>query len=413
MKESGIVLGVFHKQDSEREMERELFEISDLAYSVSIDVKETVTQKIERISPSLYIGEGKASEVKVMLKSLRCNVVIMTKPVSPVQLRNLEKSFGCKVIDRNELILSIFARNARSNISKIEVELAQYKYLLPRLTGQGIMMSRTGGGIGTRGPGETKLETDRRMIEQRIDFLEKKLAQYRNNSQQRMKNRNSLFTVSLLGYTNAGKTTLMNALTREKLYADDRLFTTLETTTRRLFKDILITDTIGFLANLPHELISSFSLTLKEVYESDLKLIVLDISDEYVKEKFDDVNRILDDLYPPRNDRVYVFNKTDSMVDESKVGYFKGHTLESIFISAKTGDNVREVRDTIMKKFLSSLKLVRVKADRQNGDMLKFIYGNGYIEKQKETKKSIIFDVYFSERNLNLLNKKYCPEDAG
>jgi len=245
------------------------------------------------------------------------------------------------------------------------------------------------------------------MIEKRIDFLEKKLKQYNENSEQRMKNRKTLFTVSLLGYTNAGKTTLMNALTKGKLYADDRLFTTLETTTRRLFKEILLTDTIGFLANLPHELINSFSLTLKEVYESDLKLIVLDISDEYIKEKYDDVNKILDDLYPARNDRIYILNKTDSLIDISGERYLKEHIKNPIFISAKNLENVSLVRDIIMEKFLLTLQKCSISVERDDAECIKFIYANGYVGNQKVKGRKMLFELFLSERNLSIFQKRF------
>ena len=407
MRERGILVGLFDKHATMSHMERRISELEDLSRTLSVDIQETIVQKIQNINPATYMGFGKVEELKEAAVKLKAKTLILSVPVSPMQLRNLEDRMSMKVIDRNELILSIFAKNASSNISMAEVELAQYRYLLPRLTGKGIMMSRLGGGIGTRGPGETKLETDRRHIEKKIDFLKKKLEHYKKNIDVRNKNRSNVFNVCLIGYTNAGKTRIMSRLVSEGFVSDDKLFTTLDTVTRKLNRSVVLTDTVGFLGELPHEIIKSFELTIEEAAGADLKLIVIDISDKYVQETIDDLHKIIEDLSLNKNERLYVFNKTDVLVNTSLLNHYKDVYQDSIFISAKTGENIDILKKRIMDIFLSKLVRFDITADPSSGDMIKFINTLGHGVKQKIVRNKLVIEFYMSVQNANNFKKKF------
>ncbi len=399
MKERAIVLGIFRKNDTASHIDRRLEEMRRLCMTAGIEVLESFAQRSDSINPAYYAGTGKLEQIGTVADELKADLIVTAMALSPVQHRNIETMLNMKVIDRNELILIIFAKNAKSNISKIEAELAQYRYLLPMLTGKGIMMSRTGGGIGTRGPGEKKLEIDRRRIEQRIHLLNKRLAKYKQDSMQRRKSRKNAFNVSLVGYTNAGKTTIMNALTSKALTAQDSLFTTLDTTTRKLTRDIVLTDTIGFLGELPHELIQSFDLTLSEASDADLKLIVCDISDRYAEENLYDVSKVLSSLGFMKGKVLYVFNKTDSLVDSGRIKYFRSLYPESVFISAKSGYNIDLLKNAIEEKLRESLKKVSVTVDDDESEIINFILSKGHIVRQNSEKRGIHFEVFFNDRD--------------
>lgn len=399
MKERAIVLGIFRKNDTALHIDRRLEEMKRLCGTAGIEVLESFAQRSDSINPAYYAGTGKLEQIGAVADELRADLIVTAMALSPVQHRNIEAMLNMKVIDRNELILIIFAKNAKSNISKIEAELAQYRYLLPMLTGKGIMMSRTGGGIGTRGPGEKKLEIDRRRIEQRIHLLNKRLAKYKQDSIQRRKSRKKAFNVSLVGYTNAGKTTIMNALTARTLITRDSLFTTLDTTTRQLSRDIVLTDTIGFLGELPHELIQSFDLTLSEASDADLKLIVCDISDRYAEENLYDVSKVLSSLGFMKGKVLYVFNKTDTLVDTGRIEYFRSLYPESVFISAKNGHNIDKLRHAVEEKLQESLKRVNVTVSDDETEIMNFILSKGHVVKQNSGKRGMHFEVFFNDRD--------------
>jgi len=407
MKEKGIILGLFPKNVKVNHIERRITEIEDLSRTLSIDIQEIIVQKISDINPATYMGFGKVEELKKISEKLNARTLILSIAISPMQMRNLESRLSMKVIDRNELILSIFAKNASSNISMVEVELAQYRYMLPRLTGKGVMMSRLGGGIGTRGPGETKLETDRRYIEKKIDFLKKKLEHYKKNAEVRNKNRSNVFNVCLIGYTNAGKTKIMNRLVSHGFLSDDKLFTTLDTVTRKLDRSIVLTDTIGFLGELPHEIIKSFELTIEEAAKADLKLIVIDISDKYVSDTLDDIHKIIEELNLDKNERLYVFNKIDILVNRSLLNYYKEIYPDSILISAKTEENIKKLKNKIMEIFYSKLERFDISIEPSNTDMIKFINSFGHIVKQRIEENKLRIEFFMGIKYANSLRKKY------
>ncbi len=411
MKEKCLIVGAFSKHAETISLDRRMNEMKLLAETANLDVFETIIQKIEDINPATFIGKGKVEEVAVFVQEFNIDLVIMSIPLSPVQLRNLESEWKTKVIDRNELILDIFAKNAKTNISKIETELAQYSYMLPRLTGKGILMSRTGGGIGTRGPGEKKLELDRRKILNRVDILKRKLSKYSQDNEIRYKNRENIFTVSLLGYTNAGKSTIMNYLTNNNVIVRDQMFTTLDTTSRRLYRDIVLTDTVGFLGELPHELIQSFELTLSEAIHSNLKLVITDISDPYAELIISDVNNIMNSLDGEKSDIIYVFNKTDMTVPGERMNHIKELYANALFISAKSGYNMELLRKMIIDKYLASLNCIRKLIPYSNSDEINYLISHGIINMQNETEDGMDLDVYLKQNDYAEYKKYYELEE--
>ena len=327
--------------------EESMAELSELAKTADADVLAEVIQNKQDIETATYMGEGKLEEIKMAVSSMDIDAVIFDDELSPVQIRNISDYLGVKVIDRTILILDIFAKRARSGEGKLQVELAQQKYLLPRLRGMGVMMSRTGGGIGTRGPGETKLESDRRHITRRIAALEadiKEIKKHRELLRSRRK-KDGVITACLVGYTNAGKSTLMNRLTDSSVLAEDKLFATLDTTSRAITlrdnRKILITDTVGFIRKLPHHLVEAFKATLEETAEADMLIYVSDASNPQYKTHIKVVDSVLSELGALGKPTIYVYNKTDLCGGEFDGGE------NSIGVSAKTGENIEALVDLI------------------------------------------------------------------
>ena len=325
-----------------------LAEVVSLVESAGALPAGSICVKLREIHPATFLGEGKLALLKERLDGLDVTV-LFNGDLSPSQTINMSAALGDKkIIDRTTLILAIFAKNAKSNEGKLQVELAQLKYIYPRLKGKGEALSRLGGGIGTRGPGETKLETDRRRIRARITFLEEKLRglENRRNLIRTRRKKISAYTVSLIGYTNTGKSTLLNRLTESDVYAADRLFATLDTTSRRLLIDgseFILTDTVGFLRDLPHDLISAFRSTLESALDCDLALIVCDATADYEMQ----LKTTLDTLQEMNCHAPYiiVMNKSENL--DSHIGF----PQNSIFISAKQGMGINALKDAILSRF--------------------------------------------------------------
>lgn len=391
MQNSCIIVGTFTKSDSEERINKTILEMKDLSSSLNIKSKEEVIQRIEKINPAFYIGKGKVDEIKEISQHLKVDFVIFSNELTPLQKRNLEKYLDLSVIDRTELILRIFEKNAKTTISKLESELAKWTYMLPRLTGKGIMMSQTGGGIGTRGPGEKKLEVDRRYIEKRIEILKKKIKDYQKSIKVKSERRRNLFRVALFGYTNAGKTTIMNRLTKNNFFTDDKLFTTLDTVTRKFERYIVLTDTVGFLGDLPHEIIESFKLTIEEASDSDLKLFVVDISDQYVELVLEDMAKVIEQLKLNMGDIIYVFNKIDLLLNFNRINYYKDLYRNSIFISAKTGENFELLKKVILEEFYKTLDYFEISTDDENlKKILNYVNRYGIIKDIKSDEENIV-----------------------
>ncbi len=304
--------------DARTTMERTRECLDELAFLLEtaggIPVK-TVIQKLDRPDNRTYIGSGKLEEVVEYKNALDADFVVFDDELSPAQLRNLEKAFNCRILDRTTLILDIFARRARTSIAKTQVELAQLQYMLPRLTRLWTHLERQRGGIGMRGPGESQIETDRRLITEKITLLKERLTTIDKQKVQQRKNRESLVRVALVGYTNVGKSTLMNLLAKSDVFAENKLFATLDTTVRKVVVDnlpFLLTDTVGFIRKLPHGLVESFKSTLDEVREADLLLHVVDISHRDYEQQIESVNRTLGELNALDKPTVMVFNKIDA-----------------------------------------------------------------------------------------------------
>lgn len=312
--EKAVLIGVINREQSEEKVTEYLDELEFLTYTAGGEVLKRFVQRIELPNPKTYIGSGKIEEVEAYVKENEIGSVIFDDELTPVQQRNIEKQLKCKIIDRTGLILDIFAQRAQTSYARTQVELAQYEYLLPRLTGLWTHLERQRGGIGMRGPGETEIETDRRIVRDRISLLKKKLKKIDRQMETQRGNRGSLVRVALVGYTNVGKSTLMNVISKSKVFAENKLFATLDTTVRKVVignLPFLLSDTVGFIRKLPTQLIESFKSTLDEVREADMLLHIVDISHPNFEEHIASVNKVLDEIGCGNKETIMVFNKID------------------------------------------------------------------------------------------------------
>jgi GTP-binding protein HflX len=322
------------------DIEESLEEMRLLAETAGARVLDRLVQRRERPSPAFLLGAGKVEELAVLCTRHRANMVIFLNDLRPMQERNLNEKLNLKVIDRQALILDIFAQRARTREGKLQVELAQLNYLLPRLTGYGIILSRLGGGIGTRGPGETKLETDRRHIRRRISTLRREIEALRSHRGLLRKSRQNkgFFSAALVGYTNAGKSTLFNALTRSSVFVEDKLFATLDPTVKKVRlptgEPLLLTDTVGFIRNLPHDLVAAFRATLEEVEEADILLHVIDASHPRWREHAEVVRGVLEEMAVDNKPILHLLNKVDLLPREEGMVSFPESLPDPILISA-------------------------------------------------------------------------------
>ncbi|MGF1514593.1 MAG: GTPase HflX [Elainellaceae cyanobacterium] len=354
-----LVVGVVTKGLTQREFSDRLAEVGRLVNTAGGDVIETLSQKRSHLHPQTVVGEGKVQEIALAAQTTGANLVVFAQDLSPAQVRNLESRIGLRVVDRTEVILDIFAQRAQTGAGKLQVELAQLEYLMPRLIGRGRAMSRLGGGIGTRGPGETKLETERRTIQRRISRLQKDVNQlqaHRGRLRQQRQNQ-EVTSVAVVGYTNAGKSTLLNALTNAQVYTADQLFATLDPTTRRLsvphaetsdLVPLVLTDTVGFIHELPPSLMDAFRATLEEVTEADVLLHVVDLSHPAWQSQIHAVESILGDLELTPGLNLLVFNKLDQ-VDSEVLETAKTLYPEAVFVSARDRLGLETLRQRLGK----------------------------------------------------------------
>ncbi len=371
-------------------------ELRELAKTSGLEIIDEMACHCDRPSPSFFIGTGKAGELSVRAAEEAADVVIFSVDLSGTQQRNLEDELGRKVIDRTQLILDIFAQHAKSPEGKVQVELAQLEYLLPRLTGKGIMLSRLGGGIGTRGPGEQKLELDRRRIRSRIIGLKKDLEKIRSRRFVMRKKRieEKIPLVSLVGYTNAGKTTLLNALVNEHQLADDSLFTTLDPLSRIMAlpnnQKIVISDTVGFLHNLPVHLIEAFKATLEDVREADLLIQVLDVSHPLRYSHFESVRAVLEELDCAHKPVITALNKIDKLQDLSWIGRYKQDFPNSVVISALNKENLTGLTQAMVESVAAEYKKVEIVFPIDKMKLVDMIYKEGKVEKIRYYNKTIV-----------------------
>ncbi len=318
--EKAVLIGVINKNQNEEKVKEYLDELEFLTYTAGGEAIKRFTQRMEVPNPKTYIGSGKMEEVERYVKEYEVGSVIFDDELSPAQQNNIEKLLRCKILDRTSLILDIFAQRAKTSYARTQVELAQYEYLLPRLTGLWTHLERQRGGIGMRGPGETEIETDRRIVRDRISLLKKKLTKIDKQMETQRGNRGALVRVALVGYTNVGKSTLMNVISKSDVFAENKLFATLDTTVRKVVignLPFLLSDTVGFIRKLPTQLVESFKSTLDEVREADLLLHVVDISHPNFEEHIDSVNQILDEIKSADKKTIMVFNKIDQFEPET------------------------------------------------------------------------------------------------
>ncbi|THD69406.1 GTPase HflX [Robertkochia marina] len=318
--EKVVLIGVVNQEQDEEKSKEYLDELEFLAFTAGGQVEGRFTQKIDIPNPKTFIGTGKMEEVENFVKANDIGTVIFDDELSPAQQKNIERILRCKVLDRTSLILDIFAQRAQTSYARTQVELAQYQYLLPRLAGLWTHLERQRGGIGMRGPGETEIETDRRIVRDRISLLKKKLAKIDKQMETQRGNRGALVRVALIGYTNVGKSTLMNVISKSNVFAENKLFATLDTTVRKVVignLPFLLSDTVGFIRKLPTQLVESFKSTLDEVREADLLLHVVDISHPNFEEHIASVNKILDEIESADKPTIMVFNKIDAYTHET------------------------------------------------------------------------------------------------
>ena len=346
--EKAVLIGIINSVQSVETVKDYLNELSFLAETAGGVVSKKFIQRIDKPNPKTFIGSGKLLEIQVFCKKNDISSVIFDDELSPTQQLNLEKYLKAKIIDRTGLILDIFAQRAKTSYAKNQVELAQYQYLMPRLKGLWTHLERQKGGIGMRGPGETEIETDRRIVRDRISLLKKKLSNIDKQMSVQRGNRGSLVRVALVGYTNVGKSTLMNLISKSDVFAENKLFATLDTTVRKMVirnLPFLVTDTVGFIRKLPTQLIESFKSTLNEITESDLLLHIVDISHPNYEDHIDSVNEILGQIDCSNKPFILVFNKIDKLKNNSFGVTNKSKTEE--YISAEKKININELKEKI------------------------------------------------------------------
>ncbi|MGN6354455.1 MAG: GTPase HflX [Parafilimonas sp.] len=367
--ERAVLVGIVQKNQEEREVQENLDELAFLAETAGAIAIKTFTQKLPQPDSRTFIGKGKLEEVAAYIKTHPADIIIFDDELSGSQITNIEKATGVKAIDRSDLILDIFARRAKTSRAKAQVELAQYQYILPRLRGMWKHLERLGGGIGTRGPGETEIETDRRIVRDKISLLRKRLQEIDKQAFTQRKDRGEFIRVSLVGYTNVGKSTIMNLLSKSDVFAENKLFATLDTTTRKVVFEntpFLLSDTVGFIRKLPHHLIESFKSTLDEVREADLLLHVVDISHPRYEEQMETVNKTLQELGAVDKPVITVFNKIDAyeqlnfdewldagtkqeILHQLEERWQKATEDKTVFISAVEKRNIDKLRAIVLE----------------------------------------------------------------
>ncbi|MBL7014039.1 MAG: GTPase HflX [Candidatus Marinimicrobia bacterium] len=376
IKEKVLLVGTLTRGMDESDLSDHLDELELLADTAGAEVVGRVTQKISKINPAFFIGKGKAEEVLSQAEALDVSLLVFDDELSPAQIKNYHKiAKDLKVIDRSALILDIFQKHAKTREARTQVDLAYFEYLLPRLTRQWTHLERQMGGIGTRaGMGETQIEIDRRLIRERISRLKKDLQKIEKERQTQSKKRAEEFRCALVGYTNAGKSTLFNALTGSKVYIQDQLFATLDTTIRHLdvsdSHKVLLSDTVGFIRKLPHHLVASFRSTLKEVIEADLLLIILDMSSPQILEHAETIESVLKDLNAQNIPTLFVLNKVDLFSDDNRVLKLQRRFPHSVMISAKNHLRLSELKKRIIRLMEKEYETIDLSFSFDEGKMI-------------------------------------------
>ena len=382
-KERCVLVGVSTRKVSREVTEEYLDELALLADTAGAEVVKRVTQDRDRIEPATFIGKGKVEELRTFVTEDKVPLVIFDDDLSAVQVRNLETELECKVLDRSALILDIFATRAKSNEAKTQVELAQLQYLLPRLTRQWTHLSKQYGGIGTKGPGETQIETDRRLIKTRISHLQEKLERISKQRITQRKGRSKHTRAALVGYTNAGKSTLLNFLSGSEVFVENRLFATLDPTTRLVplssGADMLMTDTVGFIRKLPPHLVASFRSTLEEIIEADLLLHVVDVTNKGFEDQIQVVKETLEDLGVHDKPTLMVFNKIDRLEERSMLHSLAGQYPGCVFISAARGININTLNQEVLRLLESEFVEELLKVSQAHQKLISYLHSVGEV----------------------------------
>lgn len=399
--ERAILFRVILGRDRSDE-EEPLSELCRLAETAGAKVVQKVAQNRAEIDPVYYIGKGKASELADAAAELDADVLICDDDLSPSQVKNLEKIIGRKVIDRSELILDIFATRAATFQAKLQVELAQLEYTKPRLKRMWTHLSRIEGGIGTRGPGEKQLEVDKRIVSRKIHYLRKKLHEIEKRQERLVESRKEFFTVSIVGYTNAGKSTLMNALTDVGAFVQDKLFATLDTKTGvcklENGQKVLISDTVGFIQKLPHHLVSSFKATLEEARHADLLLHVVDVSSPVTHKQIAAVETVLKELGCDNKPTIIVFNKIDVLKDVSVVPLLQTSYKDCVVISAVTHQGIAELKRRILETIERRFLCVDLSCSPGNGKLIAYLHGHAHIMSEQYVEEQVTFRLLIDKK---------------
>jgi GTP-binding protein HflX len=409
VKSEAILVTIAERGSDVEECERSLDELERLLDTAGGTVFARVIQVKDSFDSRTCIGSGKVKEISDLCRDNAIDLVIFDFELTPAQIRNLENDIGedVRVIDRSMLIRDIFALHATSSEGKLHVELAQLRYSAPRLIGRGTEMSRLGGGIGTRGPGETKLESDRRHMKEKVVALEKRLAEMEHNRavMRAQRDRSGLPKVALVGYTNAGKSTLLNALTGAGVLSEDKLFATLDPTTRKLElpcgESILLTDTVGFIRKLPHHLVKAFKSTLDEVVYSDILLIVSDVNDPEVAEHIEVTKEVIEDLSASDKPIIYVYNKCDMLEREIP----SNDTADTVFVSGVTGQGIDDLLSEIERTVQRFKKKYRLLIPYTNQSVVSTLYDNYTVSSTEYLEDGISVEVILDERGRGVYGK--------
>jgi GTP-binding protein HflX len=410
--ERAVLVGVALAPATRRSADEHLDELELLSRTAGAEPVGRVIQERDEPDACTFIGKGKVEELADQCERTGANLVIFDDVLAPAQGRNLEKTLQLNVIDRTELILDIFARHARTREAKLQVELAQLQYMRPRLKSLWDHLSRQSGGIGTRGPGETQLEVDRRRVGEKIAHLKSQLAERRTAAKTQRRSRQGSFACALVGYTNAGKSSLMNALAGTDLVAENKLFSTLDATTRRVTlwpgEPVLISDTVGFIRKLPHDLVASFRTTLEEINQADLILHVVDITSAALAAHIDTVNEVLSELLDGPRDTLMVFNKMDALDDRGLATVMLRHHPRARFISARSGEGVAELRHAIQEYVAGRTVEIEIALQRRVPELLSFCYREGRVTRQDQTADGhVLLAVRFPDVAFRRLRKQF------
>jgi GTP-binding protein HflX len=418
--ERAVLVGAILWRERKTNSDDVLGELTALAESAGAVIVDRFIQKVNRINPATYIGSGKAKMLAERVENKEADVVIFDNDLSPAQIRELEKIVECKVLDRSELILDIFATRARTHQAKLQVELAQLEYTYPRLTRMWSHLDTVAGaggaggvgavgGIGTRGTGEKQLEIDRRLVNKRITELKRNITAIDKRKMREIEGRNDFYTISLVGYTNAGKSTLMNALTDAGVFVQDQLFATLDTRTRKWEVDsgveVLLSDTVGFVSKLPHHLVASFKATLEETINADLLLHVVDASSVDVFEQIKSVETVLKELDCDQKDMLVLLNKSDCIADKAVFESVQTVFPEALSVSAKTGLNLDQLREKIADKVCGQNVRVRVTSSPGEGKLQSYLRTVGSELEEEYSDGSVQTDVTLGKNQLAQLKR--------